>query len=101
MIYSILGIKNDKPEEFSEYLREKARQAEEIQNLTSKLAESEKILREKYIDILENGTLDAKVNLLASKYLEKLKFEQEEEERKWKNNLEILGIKIDFDVNEK
>ena len=48
-----------------------------LQKLTLKLSESEKILREKYIDILENGTLEAKVNLLASQYLSKLKFEQE------------------------
>lgn len=84
MIYSILGIKNEKPEDFLDYLREETRRTEEMQKLTLKLSESEKILREKYIDILENGTLEAKVNLLASQYLSKLKFEQEKEEREWK-----------------
>ena len=81
MIYSIFGIKNENPEDFLDYLREETRRAEEMQKLTLKLSESEKILREKYIDILENGPLEAKVNLLASQYLSKLKFEQEKEEK--------------------
>lgn len=96
MVYNIFGIKNENPEDFLEYLREESRRVEEMQNLTFKLDESEEILREKYIDILENGTLEAKVNLLASQYLRKMKFEQEQEERKWKDILELLGIKTNL-----
>lgn len=94
MIYSIFGIKNENPEDFLDYLREEARRAEEMQKLTLKLSESEKILREKYIYILENGTLEAKVNLLASQYLSKLKFEQEKEEREWKAKVKQIQMKI-------
>lgn len=96
MVYNILGIKNENPEDFLEYLREKTRQSEEMKKLTSRLAESERELRNLYIDILENGALEDKVNLLASQYLARLKSEQEQEEedRKMKNNLELLGIKF-------
>lgn len=94
MVYNIFGIKNENPEDFLEYLREESRRAEEMQKLTLKLAESEKVLREKYIDILENGTLEAKVNLLSNQYLSKLKFEQEKEDREWEAKLRQTPMKI-------
>lgn len=93
-MYGILGIKCEQSEKFLEHLKEESRRAEEMQKLTLRLAESERELRKISINILENGTMEDKVNLLASKYLGQLKFEQEKEEQEWKKKMEKSGIKM-------
>lgn len=75
-----------------ENLREEFRIAEEYQKLRSELVAHEAMVRKINIDILENGSLEDKVNLLTSKYLAQLKFEQEREDDTWKKMIEQLGI---------
>lgn len=90
----ILGIESEQIKNFLEYSKEEYRRSEENQRLTLQLAESERELRKISINILENGTTEDKVNLLASKYLNQLKSEQEKEEQEWKNKMKKLGINM-------